>query len=228
MLMKGNREALCVAKAKCKCARDFFKARLRLRLRLRSCPRHLRVSARSRIARQWLTLPLPCFDCRLSHAPSSGEAEVAVGRLPWEEGWRTCVCVSWRTGRRSSSSTSPPTTGACLTPLESMRLGTRAEGRTVRPQKRTSRDACIRPTRGALSRVDCVPPRPPMAMRSRAAACVRSARAVTCIACPVALAARPRGAAPGAPRRAYSVSHAFSRLPPCSQRWCVCHFDGPF
>ena len=79
MLMKGNREALCVAKAKCKCARDFFKARLRLRLRLRSCPRHLRVSARSRIARQWLTLPLPCFGCRLSHAPSGGEAEVAVG-----------------------------------------------------------------------------------------------------------------------------------------------------
>ena len=31
------------------------------------------------MSRQWLTLPLPCFDCRLSHAPSGGEAELAVG-----------------------------------------------------------------------------------------------------------------------------------------------------
>ena len=76
-----------VASQRTSCPRHLYGSRLGLglyyrvwgRLRLRSCPRHLRVSARSRIARQWLTLPLPCFDCRLSHAPSSGEAEVAVG-----------------------------------------------------------------------------------------------------------------------------------------------------
>jgi len=62
-----------------------------------------------------------------------------------------------------------------LTPLVSMRLVTRAEGRIVRPQAHTSRDACIpiRPTRAARSR-GRIASRPvrPMAMRSRAAACV--------------------------------------------------------